>query len=112
MEPIASSHRRFTFEEDDTHYLCALRNWLRNYITQKGSLVYPKTVKLIDRNRELNHEKDLLVHVTHKMKNSSDTISLWVQDDTDGCEMVVYNIYNYVQPGDIIRVRSFKTYQK
>ena len=85
---------------------------MRKYIKEKGSLVYPRTVKLVDRNRELNMEKDLVVHVSHKMKNGNDSISLWVQDDTDSCEMVVYNVYNYIQPGDIVRVRSFKTYQK
>lgn len=112
VEPIACSHRTFTFEDSDTYFVTALRNWVREYVKHKGSLVYPRTVKLIDRNRELEVEKDLIVQVVHKAKNSHDSISLFIQDDTDACEMVVYNIYNYIQPGDIVRIRSFKTHQK
>jgi hypothetical protein len=89
-----------------------MRNWLADYIKKSTSLVYTRTVKLIDRNRELAEEKDLIVHVSHKAKNTSDTISLFIQDDTDACEAVVYDIYNYIQPGDVVRIRSFKTYQK
>jgi len=112
FDPISCSSRTFTFEDIDTQYISTLRNWARKYIKEKGSLVYPKTIKMIDRNRELSLEKDLIVHVTHKLKNGTDSVSLFVQDDTDACELVVYNIYNYIQPGDIVRIRSFKTYQK
>jgi hypothetical protein len=89
-----------------------MRNWLADYIKKSHSLVYTRTVKLVDRNRELAEEKDLIVHVSHKAKNHNDTISLFIQDDTDACEAVVYDIYNYIQPGDVVRIRSFKTYQK
>ena len=112
IEPIACSSRTFTWEDIDTHYISALKNWLKKYIKNAGSLVYPKTVKLVDRNREIAQEKDLLAHVTHKAKNGTDAISLFIQDETDACEMVVYNIYNYISPGDVIRIRSFKTFQK
>lgn len=113
FEPIASSHRHFTLEDVDRHFISALRNWTKDYLKKKDSLVYKRTIELEERNSELADEKDLIVHVTHKTKNQhKDTLSLFVQDDTDGSELVVYNIYNYIQPGDIIRVRSFKTYQK
>lgn len=112
FEALQSSSRHFTFEEVDTHYISAMRNWLRKYIREKGSLVYPKAIRLEERNKELTAEKDLMVHVASKQKNGSDTISLWVQDDTDACELVCYSIYNYVNVGDVIRVRSFKTHQK
>lgn len=111
-DPISCSSRTFTFEDIDVQILSNLRNWTKTYLKEKGSLVYPKTIKLIDRNRELSEEKDLIVQVCHKAKNGSDAISLWVQDDTDCCELVVYNIYNYIVPGDIVRIRSFKTHQK
>lgn len=109
---LASSHRNYTLEDQDSHYISALRNWLADYVKKNGSLAYSRTVKLIDRNRELAEEKDLIVHVSHKAKNQNDTISLFIQDDTDACEAVVYDIYNYIQPGDVVRIRSFKTFQK
>lgn len=110
--PISCSSRTFTFEEIDTHIISNLRNWVKKYLKEKGSLVYPKTIKLVDRNKELSNEKDLIVQVVHVQKNTNDSLSIWVQDDTDGCELVVYNIFNYVKAGDIVRIRSFKTYQK
>ena len=118
FDPISCSSRTYTFEEIDFHIITNLRHWVKSYFKERGSLVYPKTVKLVDRNREsitnniANFEKDLIVQVCSKSKNGNDALSLWVQDDTDGCEMVVYNIFNYIEVGDIIRVRSFKTYKK
>lgn len=117
FEPISCSSRTYTFEDVDFHIITNLRHWVKNYLKERGSLVYPKTLKLIDRNKDSasnnidNFEKDLIVQVCYKAKNGNDTISLWVQDDTDGCEMVVYNIFNYIEVGDVIRVRSFKTYK-
>jgi hypothetical protein len=111
-EAISCSSRTYTIEDIDYQMISNLRSWVVKHLKEKGSLVYSKTVKLIDRNREVSDEKDLIVQVCHKMKNTNDSISFWVQDDTDGCEMVVYNIYNYIYPEMIIRIRSFKTYQK
>lgn len=112
LDPIACSSRTYTFEEVDEHIVNSLRSWVKAYIKEKGSLVYPKNVKLIDRNKELAEEKDLIVHVVQKVKTSSDTISLFVQDESDACELVVYNIFNYIEAGHVVRVRSFRTYQK
>ena len=111
-EAISCSSRTYTIEDIDYQIISNLRSWVVKHLKEKGSLVYSKTVKLIDRNREVSDEKDLIVQVCQKMKNTNDSISFWVQDDTDGCEMVVYNIYNYIYPEMIIRIRSFKTYQK
>lgn len=112
FDPVACSSRTFTFEEVDTHFISAIRNWLKTYIRETGSLSYQKIVKLVDRNRDLALEKDLVVHVAHKVKNTNDTLSFFVEDDTDACELVTYNIFNYINAGDIIRIRSFKTHQK
>lgn len=112
FDPISCSSRTYTLEDIDYHLISNLRAWISKHLREKGSLSYPKTVKLIDRNKEVTDEKDLVVQVCQKLKNSNDTISFWIQDDTDGCELVVYNIYNYIYPGQFIRIRSFKTYQK
>lgn len=112
FEPVSCSSRTFTLETFDYHIISNLRVWVSKYLKEKGSLVYSKTVKLIDRNREVNEQKDLIVQVCSKKQNINDTISLWIQDSSDGCELVVYNIYNYISPGQIIRIRSFKTYEK
>jgi len=35
---------------------------------------------------------------------------LFIQDETDGCELHTYKYYNFIQDNDIIRVRSFKIF--
>ncbi len=111
FNPIACSSRQYTFEELDIHYLTSLRNWAKKYVKEKDSLNYNNSLTLKERNSTSNDSKDLFAHVSQKMKNG-DNISLFVQDQTDACELIVPSAYSYVNAGDVVRVRSFKTYQK
>ena len=35
---------------------------------------------------------------------------LFIQDETDGCELHTYKYYNFIQENDVIRVRSYKIF--
>ena len=77
-------------------------------MAKNKSLTYPYQIKLEERNEEGN-DKDLLVHVVKKVE-LGDQIVLFIQDDTDGCELHTYKYYNFIKENDIIRVRSYKTF--
>ena len=65
-------------------------------------------IKLENRNSE-GDDKDLMVHVVKKIEADNHLI-LFIQDETDGCELHTYKYYNFIQENDIIRIRSFKIF--
>ena len=71
FEPKSCSSRTYTLEPIDYHLISNLRIWVSEYLKEKGSLSYPKTVKLIDRNREVTDEKDLIVQVCYLLLSLS-----------------------------------------
>ena len=107
-EPYACSNKKYTIEPQDKPNLEGLKNWVKNYICIDKSLKYPMQIKLGNRINEGN-DKDLMVHVVKKIEADNHLI-LFIQDDTDGCELHTYKYYNFIQENDIIRVRSYKIF--
>jgi hypothetical protein len=107
-EPYACSNKTYNIEEQDKENIETYKVWSKNYLGKNKSLVYPYQIKLEERNEEGN-DKDLLAHVVKKVE-TNDQIILFVQDETDGCELHTYKYYNFIKENDIIRVRAYKTF--
>jgi hypothetical protein len=107
-EPYACSNKKYTIEEQDKENIETYKTWAKSYMAKNKSLTYPYQIKLEERNEEGN-DKDLLVHVVKKVE-LGDQIVLFIQDDTDGCELHTYKYYNFIKENDIIRVRAYKTF--
>ena len=107
-EPIACSNKTYNIEEQDKENIETYKAWSKNYLGKNKALVYPYQIKLEERNGEGN-DKDLLAHVVKKVE-TNDQIILFIQDETDGCELHTYKYYNFIKENDIIRVRAYKTF--
>ena len=109
--PIGCSSANFTFEQYEKQKLDNLRTWVRTHFKEKKSLFYKYETKLIDRNNSNTSDLDVLVQVVFKTE-LDDKIVLFVQDETDGCELHVFKYFNFVEVYDVIRIRSFKVFDK
>ena len=107
-EPIACSNKTYNIEEQDKENIETYKASSKNYLGKNKALVYPYQIKLEERNEEGN-DKDLLAHVVKKVE-TNDQIILFIQDETDGCELHTYKYYNFIKENDIIRVRAYKTF--
>jgi hypothetical protein len=107
-EPIACSNKTYNIEEQDKENIETYKAWSKNYLGKNKALVYPYQIKLEERYEEGN-DKDLLAHVVKKVE-TNDQIILFIQDETDGCELHTYKYYNFIKENDIIRVRAYKTF--
>ena len=108
LEPYACSNKKYTIEEQDKENIETYKSWSKSYLGKNKSLIYPYRINLDERNEEGNN-KDLLAQVVKKVE-LGDQIVLFIQDDTDGCELHTYKYYNFIKENDIIRVRSYKTF--
>ena len=107
-EPYACSNKKYIVETQDKPNLDGLKNWVKNYMGIDKSLKYSMQIKLGNRIKEGN-DKDLMVHVVKKVESDNHLI-LFIQDETDGCELHTYKYYNFIKENDIIRVRSYKIF--
>ena len=107
-EPYLCSNKKYEVETQDKDNIEGLKAWVKSYLSIDKSLKYPMQINLEQRNIEGN-DKDLMVHVVKKLE-TNDHLILFIQDDTDGCELHTYKYYNFIQENDIIRVRSFKIF--
>ena len=107
-EPYACSNKKYSVETQDKPNIEGIKNWVKNYLGIDKSLKYPMQIKLVNRIQEGN-DKDLMAHVVKKVEVENHLI-LFIQDETDGCELHTYKYYNFIQENDIIRVRSFKLF--
>ena len=108
QEPYACSNKKYSVESQDKLNLEGLKKWVKSYMGIDKSLKYSKEIKLENRIKEGN-DKDLMVHVVKKVEVDNHLI-LFIQDETDGCELHTYKYYNFIQENDIIRVRSYKIF--
>ena len=108
LEPYACSNKKYTIEEQDKENIETYKSWSKSYLGKNKSLIYPYQINLDERNEEGNN-KDLLAQVVKKVE-LGDQIVLFIQDDTDGCELHTYKYYNFIKENDIIRVRAYKTF--
>ena len=107
-EPYLCSNKKFSVEEQDKQIIENNKNWIKNYLIKDKSLIYPYQIKLENRIND-GDDKDLLVHVVKKVE-LDDQLVLFIQDETDGCELHTYKYYNFIQENDIIRVRTYKIF--
>ena len=107
-EPYACSNKKYSVETQDKPNIEGIKNWVKNYLGIDKSLKYPLQIKLVNRIQEGN-DKDLMAHVVKKVEAENHLI-LFIQDETDGCELHTYKYYNFIQENDIIRIRSFKLF--
>ena len=107
-EPYLCSNKKYTVEPQDKQIIENNKNWVKNYFNKDNSLVYPYQVSLDNRISDGN-DNDLLVHVVKKVE-LDDQLVLFIQDDTDGCELHTYKYYNFIQENDIIRIRAYKVF--
>jgi len=108
LEPYACSNKKYTIEEQDKENIETYKSWSKSYLGKNKSLTYHYQINLDERNEEGNN-KDLLAQVVKKVE-LGDQIVLFIQDDTDGCELHTYKYYNFIKENDIIRVRSYKNF--
>ena len=107
-DPYSCSNKKYTVESQDKQNIETYKNWSKTYLSKDKALVYPYQIKLESRLNGGN-DNDLLVHVVKKVE-LNDELVLFIQDDTDGCELHTYKYYNFIQENDIIRVRAYKTF--
>ena len=107
-EPYLCSNKKYAVESQDKQLIENNKSWVKNYLNKDKALIYPYQIKLESRINDGN-DNDLLVHVVKKVE-LDDQLVLFVQDETDGCELHTYKYYNFIQENDIIRVRAFKVF--
>jgi hypothetical protein len=87
-----------------------LRSFIKIHFKEKKSLIYEKETKLGDR-LSIIEDADVSLHIVHKT-DMEDKVILSVQDETDGCELHAFKYFNFLEVNDVIRLRSFKVYDK
>ena len=107
-DPYACSNKKFIVESQDKQIIEDNKTWVKNYLNKDKALIYPYQIKLESRLNGGN-DNDLLVHVVKKVE-LDDQVVLFVQDETDGCELHTYKYYNFIQENDVIRVRAYKLF--
>ena len=107
-DPYLCSNKKYTVESQDKQIIENNKNWIKNYLNKEKALIYPYQIKLESRITD-GSDKDLMVHVVKKME-LDDQLVLFIQDETDGCELHTYKYYNFIQENDIIRVRAYKIF--
>lgn len=110
MNPYLCSHSHFTFEYQDKTIIDNMRNWIRLYFLKQDSLLYGKDSKLGNREK-VGSDNDAVIQIVHKQE-LLDKLVFFVQDETDGCELHTFKYYNFIKVNDVIRLRSFKIFNK
>lgn len=110
-EVIQCSSKEYAMETHDNDLINECRQFSKNYFTKEGSFVCNYSVKLDKRFESPLSDFDLLLKVVEKTV-LEDKIVYFVMDETDSCELHTYRYFNYVNKGDVIRLRSFKLYQE
>jgi hypothetical protein len=107
-KPYLCSHKKYTYESQDSKNIDSIREWIKNYMALDNSLVYYNQNKLGNRIQE-GSDKDLIVHVVKKLE-LDDQLVFFIQDDTDGCELHTYKYFDFIKENDVIRIRSYKVF--
>ena len=108
FEPYGSSTAKYTFEENDKEIIADLRKWGKNYFSHEWSLNYPFLTNLAQRvQAKINF--DLLVVIKDK-KQDGDSLKLTVEDASDSAFLTVDKYFNFLNQGDVVRIRNAKCY--
>lgn len=109
--PLACSSNNYTFEAFDRQRIDFLRSWIKIHFKERNSLFYGYESKLANRHSLNTFDNDVTVQVIYKTE-LEDKVVYFVQDETDGCELHTFKYFNFLDVNDVIRIRSFKTYDK
>ena len=107
---VKCSSKEYALESHDTILVNQLRAFSKNYFAKANSYVSMFERRLKDRNESPLSDYDLILRVVEK-KVLDDKVVLFVLDETDSCELHVYKYFDFVNVGDVIRVRSFRLYE-
>ena len=107
-KPYLCSHKKYTYESQDSKNIGGIREWVKNYLALENSLIYYNQNKLGNRIQE-GSDRDLIVHVAKKVE-LDDQVVFFIQDDTDGCELHTYKYFDFIKENDVIRIRSYKVF--
>ena len=105
FKPLLCSNKTYLFEKQDEILITNLRKYLKENLILENSLFYPYESKL--NKRDFNYENDVLVIIEYK-QYLSDQIVYTVRDETDKCDLHTYKYFNFLNIGDVIRLRGFK----
>ena len=95
------------FEQRDLDNVASLSQFYKSLVGEENVL-YTRNEKLINRKDD---DRDAIVLVAGK-EELDDKVVFFVQDETDACELHAFKYFNFVNVGDVIRVRSYRLFNQ
>ena len=95
------------FEQRDLDNVASLSQFYKSLVGEENVL-YARNEKLINRKDD---DRDAIVLVAGK-EEVDDKVVFFVQDETDACELHAFKYFNFVNVGDVIRVRSYRLFNQ
>ena len=95
------------FEQRDFDNVASLSQFYKSLVGEENVL-YARNEKLINRKDD---DRDAIVLVAGK-EELDDKVVFFVQDETDACELHAFKYFNFVNVGDVIRVRSYRLFNQ
>lgn len=95
------------FEQRDLDNVASLCQFYKSLVGEENVL-YARNEKLINRKDD---DRDAIVLVAGK-EELDDKVVFFVQDETDACELHAFKYFNFVNVGDVIRVRSYRLFNQ
>ena len=95
------------FEQRDLDNVASLSQFYKSLVGEENVL-YARNEKLINRKDD---DRDAIVLVAGK-EELDDKVVFFVQDETDACELHAFKYFNFVNVGDVIRVRSYRLFNQ
>lgn len=100
-----ASNLYYTMQKEDKEIITSLSDYFNNLLFENLG-ISSRNAQLINRKE---NDRDSLVLVVGKAKND-DHLVLFIQDETDACELHVFNYFDFIMIGDVIRIRSYRIY--
>ena len=101
------SSSSISFEQRDLDNVASLSQFYKSLVGEENVL-YARNEKLINRKDD---DRDAIVLVAGK-EELDDKVVFFVQDETDACELHAFKYFNFVNVGDVIRVRSYRLFNQ
>ena len=95
------------FEQRDLDNVASLSQFYKSLVGEENVL-YARNEKLINRKDD---DRDAIVLVAGK-EELDDKVVFFVQDETDACELHAFKYFNFVNVGDVIRIRSYRLFNQ
>lgn len=95
------------FEQRDLDNVASLSQFYKSLVGEENVL-YARNEKLINRKDD---DRDAICLVAGK-EELDDKVVFFVQDETDACELHAFKYFNFVNVGDVIRVRSYRLFNQ